>query len=103
MSAADVHEPSETTNRCGVARVVLAFSGRPRESIELDTRATELLAVIDQTMQPAARVSVWLRPAAQVGPIAAAAPRAAPAVNQFQGQPARPGRGRLTVGREVDP
>jgi hypothetical protein len=63
MSAADVHEPSETTNRCGIARVVLAFSGRLGEPIELDTRATELLAVVNQTMQPA-RVSVWLRPAA---------------------------------------
>jgi hypothetical protein len=59
--------------RYNAAKTVEAFSGRLREHIDLDTLSTELLAVVDQTMQPT-RMSVWLRPAAQVGHIATAAP-----------------------------
>jgi hypothetical protein len=40
---------------------IQAFSTRLREQIDLDALATELLAVVDQTMEPT-RVSLWLRP-----------------------------------------
>jgi hypothetical protein len=46
------------------AKTVEAFSIRLRDQIDLDTLSTELLAVVDQTMEPT-RVSLWLRPAAQ--------------------------------------
>ena len=39
---------------------IQAFSTRLREQIDLDALATELLAVVDQTMEPT-RVSLWLR------------------------------------------
>jgi len=42
------------------ARTIDAFSARLREQIDLDTLRYELLAVVDETMQPA-RVSLWLR------------------------------------------
>jgi hypothetical protein len=41
-----------------------AFSGRLREEIDLDMLSAELLAVVDQTMQPTT-VSLWLRPSVQ--------------------------------------
>jgi hypothetical protein len=57
--------------RYDAAKTVEAFSARLREHIDLDTLLAELLAVVDQTMQPT-RASVWLRPAAnQVGPMTA--------------------------------
>jgi hypothetical protein len=43
------------------AQTIAAFSTRLRDQVDLDTLSTELLAVVDQTMQPT-RVSVWLRP-----------------------------------------
>jgi hypothetical protein len=43
------------------AETIQAFSTRLRDEIDLDTLATELLAVVDQTMEPN-RVSLWLRP-----------------------------------------
>jgi hypothetical protein len=43
------------------AQTVLGFSTRLRDQVDLDTLSSELLAVIDQTMQPT-HVSVWLRP-----------------------------------------
>jgi hypothetical protein len=43
------------------AQTIQAFSTRLRDQVDLDTLATELLAVVDQTMQPT-QVSVWLRP-----------------------------------------
>jgi hypothetical protein len=43
------------------AQTIQAFSTRLRDQIDLDTLSTELLAVIDQTMEPT-RVSFWLRP-----------------------------------------
>jgi hypothetical protein len=43
------------------AQTIQAFSTRLRDQIDLDALSTELLAVVDQTMQPT-RVSVWLRP-----------------------------------------
>jgi hypothetical protein len=47
--------------RYNAAQTIQAFSTRLRDQIDLDTLATELLAVVDQTMQPT-QVSVWLRP-----------------------------------------
>ena len=43
------------------AQTIQTFSTRLRDQIDLDTLATELLAVVDQTMQPT-QVSLWLRP-----------------------------------------
>jgi hypothetical protein len=43
------------------AQTIQAFSTRLRDQIDLDTLSSELLAVVDQTMQPT-QVSVWLRP-----------------------------------------
>jgi hypothetical protein len=43
------------------ARTIAAFTARLREQVDLDTLAAELLAVVDQTMEPAS-ASLWLRP-----------------------------------------
>ncbi len=43
------------------AKTIEAFSARLRDQIDLDTLSTELLAVVDQTMEPT-KVSLWLRP-----------------------------------------
>jgi MFS family permease len=43
------------------AKTVEAFSVRLREELDLDTLSVELLAVVDQTVQPA-KASLWLRP-----------------------------------------
>ena len=50
--------------RYDATRTIEAFSRRLRDEVELDTLSAELLAVVDQTMQPTA-VSLWLQPAAQ--------------------------------------
>jgi hypothetical protein len=47
--------------RYDAARTVEAFAGRLREQVDLDALAGELLAVVDQTVQPT-RASLWLRP-----------------------------------------
>jgi hypothetical protein len=47
--------------RYNAAQTIQAFSGRLRDQIDLDTLTTELLAVVDQTMQPT-EASLWLRP-----------------------------------------
>jgi hypothetical protein len=49
--------------RYGAAKTIEAFSTRLRDQVDLDTLATELLAVVDQTMEPT-RISLWLRPSA---------------------------------------
>ena len=46
--------------RYNTARTIEAFSARLRDQVDLDTLTDELLAVIDQTMQPT-QASVWLR------------------------------------------
>jgi hypothetical protein len=43
------------------ARTVDAFSTRLRDQVDLDTLSAELVAVVDQTMQPT-KASLWLRP-----------------------------------------
>ena len=49
------------------AMTIELFSARLREQVDLDTLSVELLAVVDQTMQPTA-ASLWLRPSAQAPP-----------------------------------
>jgi hypothetical protein len=49
------------------AKTVEAFSTRLRDEVDLDTLSTELLAVVDETVQPA-KASSWLRPPTQVSP-----------------------------------
>jgi MFS family permease len=46
--------------RHDTAQTIAAFSDRLHRQIDLDTLSTELLAVVDQTMQPT-QVSLWLR------------------------------------------
>ena len=47
--------------RYDVAKTIEEFSTRLRDQIDLDSLSAELLAVVDQTMEPT-RVSLWLRP-----------------------------------------
>jgi hypothetical protein len=49
--------------RYDTALTVAAFSARLRDQIDLDTLSSEVLAVVEQTMQPT-RTSLWLRPRA---------------------------------------
>jgi hypothetical protein len=49
------------------ARTLAAFSAHARDEVELDVLTARLLAVVDETMQPAA-VSLWLRPPAVESP-----------------------------------
>jgi hypothetical protein len=44
-----------------MAKTIEVFSTRLRDQVDLDTLSTELLAVVDQTMEPT-RASLWLRP-----------------------------------------
>jgi hypothetical protein len=57
--------------RYDAARTVAAFAARLREQVDLDALQAELLAVVDQTVQPT-QASLWLRP-----PATATAPRRA--------------------------
>jgi hypothetical protein len=47
--------------RHDATRIIEAFGARLRDQVDLDALHTELLAVVDQTMQPT-RASLWLRP-----------------------------------------
>jgi hypothetical protein len=49
--------------RYDAARTVAAFAAQLREQVDLDALEVELLAVVDQTVAPAA-ASLWLRPPA---------------------------------------
>jgi hypothetical protein len=49
--------------RYNAAKTIEAFSTRLRDQVDLDTLSAELLAVVDQTMEPT-RASLWLRPSA---------------------------------------
>jgi hypothetical protein len=47
--------------RHDATRIVEGFGARLRDQVDLDTLTAELLAVVDQTMQPT-QASLWLRP-----------------------------------------
>ena len=47
--------------RHDAAETIQAFSTHLRDQLDLDTLGAELLAVVDQTMQPT-QASLWLRP-----------------------------------------
>ena len=51
--------------RYDMGKTVEAFSARLRNQIDLDTLSVELLAVVEQTVQPA-KASLWLRPLTQL-------------------------------------
>jgi hypothetical protein len=54
--------------RYDAARTVEAFAAHLRDQVDLDTLQGELLAVVDQTMQPT-RTSLWLRAPARQAPL----------------------------------
>jgi hypothetical protein len=47
--------------RYDTAKAIDAFAVRPRDQVDLDTLSGEVLAVVDQTMEPT-KASLWLRP-----------------------------------------
>jgi uncharacterized membrane protein YhaH (DUF805 family) len=49
--------------RHDAARIIQGFSARLRDQVDLDDLSAEVLAVVDQTMQPT-QASLWLRPQA---------------------------------------
>jgi hypothetical protein len=53
--------------RYDAAQTIEGFSARLRQQVDLDTLTTELLAVVEQTMQPT-QASLWLRPSVSAFP-----------------------------------
>jgi hypothetical protein len=51
--------------RHDAAKTIQAFSDRLRDQVDLDTLSAELLAVVEETMQPN-QASLWLRPQASL-------------------------------------
>jgi hypothetical protein len=60
--------------RYDTARTIAAFSTRLRDEVDLDTLSADLLAVVDQTMEPTT-ASLWLRPSTGRHPQPADRPR----------------------------
>jgi MFS family permease len=55
--------------RHDASRIIEAFGARLRDQVDLTTLTTEVMAVVDQTMQPTT-ASLWLRPGqARPGPV----------------------------------
>ncbi len=50
--------------RYDAARTIAGFSARLRQQVDLDTLTADLLAVVEETMQPT-QASLWLRPSHQ--------------------------------------
>jgi len=53
--------------RYNASQTIQAFSARLRQQVDLEVLTAELLAVVEQTMQPT-QVSLWLRPTVPVAP-----------------------------------
>jgi hypothetical protein len=55
--------------RHDAAQTIAAFSMRLRDQVDLDSLTAEVLAVVEQTMQPT-QVKLWLRPSQRLGTVA---------------------------------
>ena len=63
--------------RHDAGRIIEAFTTRLRDQVDLDTLTAQVLAVVDQTMQPT-QTSLWLRPQGSPNAIAAGVDAATP-------------------------
>jgi hypothetical protein len=73
--------------RYHVAQTIAAFSARLRDQVDLDTMTADLVAVVEETMQPT-QGSLWLRP---------------PQAPRPQFEPSRPGSARGMMHHERGP